>query len=111
MLETPRITSADWGSMTWLADGEEKDVALARMKVLPEATSPAHFHHDANEIIHLFRGHIRQRRDDEWIEMTPGSSIFIPAGIVHQSENLSQEEAILFIAYSNGARSYEEVPT
>ena len=109
MLIAPRIDDFDWGRMKWLAEGAALKVSLARMTVKAGATSPAHIHDNCNEVVHVLAGAISQRRGAEWIDMAAGDALTIPAGVAHQTRNGGDEDAELMIAYSSGARHYEEV--
>ena len=109
MHSAPRIDEFDWGRMEWFAEGEDIDVSLARMTVIPGATSPAHVHANCNEALHLLTGTAVQRRGAEWIDMTAGDTVTICAGEPHQTRNRGAGAAVMMIAYSSGACSYEEV--
>jgi quercetin dioxygenase-like cupin family protein len=98
--------------MDWLADDTSHSdigLSLARMTVLPGKTSPAHRHPNCNEVIHVLSGHMSERLDSKWQTASPGETIFVPAGTVHQTRCDSDEAAVMIIAYSEGARIYEEV--
>lgn len=100
----------DWGTMTWLIDDEiapSPGISLAMMTVNPNSISPAHKHPDCTETIHLLSGKITQRRGDEWIELEQGETIFIQAGLIHQTKTRGSEPARLMIAYSSGSRLYQ----
>ena len=95
--------------MEWLAQGENLGVSLALMTVRPGAVSPAHRHENCNEVIHLLQGAIQQRRADGWVALQAGGTITIMAGDVHQTRNDADIDAVMMIAYSSGARAYEEI--
>ena len=108
MLEMRRRDEFPWGSMEWLAEGEDKGVSLARMTVRANMTSPLHRHGNCNEVIHLLAGATAQRRGGEWIDMKAGDTVAVYAGDWHQTRNDGAGEAVMMIAYSSGARAYEE---
>lgn len=56
------------------------------------------------------RGNISQRLDGDWITMRQGDTLLVPAGTVHQTRNRGQDDAVLVVAYSAGARLYEDIP-
>ncbi len=97
-----------WGCMDWLMDDSVQPgagLSLARMSVNPGQTSPAHRHPNCNEAIHLIEGVVDVRVDSAWTTLTA----FVPARSVHQVRNAAGRTAIMMIAYSAGARVYEEV--
>lgn len=94
--------------MEWLADGADKSVSLARMKVSQGALSPAHRHGNCNEVIHLLSGLVSQRRGEEWTEMKAADILTVYQGELHQTRNAGVKDAVLMIAYSSGVREYEE---
>ena len=96
--------------MQWLMEDASDPRAgrsLARMTVAPGGTSPAHRHPDCSEAVHLLAGRVEQRRGDDWVALAAGETLLIPPGAVHQTRNLGPETAVLMVAYSNGARTYE----
>ncbi len=104
------MTQEDWGGMDWLAEDASHPsvgLSLARMTVLPAATSPAHRHDNANEVIHVLSGKIAQRIGQMWVEASTGDTLHVPRNAIHQTRCLSETEAILMVAYSAGARNYE----
>ncbi|MEL7480817.1 MAG: cupin domain-containing protein [Pseudomonadota bacterium] len=101
-----------WGTMAWLVEDASHpgaDLSLARMTVLPGETSPPHRHGNANEAIHVVSGEMEQRVGDSWISARTGETIYVPAGSVHQTRCSGANPVVMVIAYSAGARAYEEV--
>ena len=109
MLERAQTENHAWGAMTWLVEGAANNLSLARMVLLAGETSPAHRHGNCDEAVHVLSGRIKQRCNQEWVVMAPGDTIVIKRGDVHQTQNLSLEEACLMICYSSGERHYEQV--
>ncbi len=98
--------------MEWLMDSsilEGADVSMARMTVPAGVTSECHRHSNCTERIHLLTGQIRQRIGEEWIEMGPNETCFVPKNEAHQTENIGALEAVMMICYSAGSRQYESV--
>lgn len=98
--------------MEWLVENRTHpgaDLSLAKMTVLPGRTSPAHRHDNANEAIHVLSGHMAERVGEEWVPAGPGETIFVPVGKVHQTRCTSGDPVVMIIAWSAGARHYEEV--
>ncbi|MEO0982289.1 MAG: cupin domain-containing protein [Pseudomonadota bacterium] len=106
------MTTEPWGSMDWLVDDAIVDnagLSLARMTVSPGQTSPAHRHPNCTEAIYVLAGRIEEKVDEAWTPVAAGGSVFVPKGAVHQTRNPGDEEAVMIIAHSEGARIYEEV--
>ena len=98
--------------MVWLMDDSIRAGAghsLARMTVAPGVTSEAHRHPNCCETVHVLAGEIEQRCGEEWIKMCTGDTVLIPQGASHQTRNAGVQEAVLMIAYSEGARVYEKL--
>ena len=57
----------------------------------------------------LIRGQVRVHADDETQALEPGDSLSIPAGLVHQIENVGSDNAEMTISYSTGEREYAAV--
>lgn len=101
-----------WGTMEWLVEDKTypgADLSLARMTVLPGQTSPAHRHANSNEAIHLLSGKISERIGETWVAASTGDTVFVPAGLTHQTRCIGHETAVMMIAYSSGTRTYEEM--
>ncbi len=100
------------GHMVWLMDDTIESGAnqsLAEMYVNPGEVSELHCHGNCTEVVYLISGHIRQRINDEWIEMRAGDVCLIPFGAKHQTKNIGDEIAKMVLAYSSGIREYEAV--
>jgi quercetin dioxygenase-like cupin family protein len=98
--------------MEWLMEDTtdaQAGVSLARMTVEPGAISQAHRHPNCSEVVHLLAGRVQQRLDNHWVTLNAGDTLLIPAGAVHQTRNRGDEQSVLMIAYSSGARIYEPV--
>lgn len=98
--------------MDWLMDStisDQANVSLARMTVPAGVTSECHRHSNCTETIHLISGQIKQRIGQDWIDMRPNDTCFIPIGAAHQTKNLGDVEASMMICYSAGSRIYERV--
>jgi len=100
---------ADQVQMEWLMDDSitpGAGVSLARMTVAPGATSALHRHPNCTEAIHLVAGSIDQRIDDKWHPMNAGETVLVPRNSQHQTRCISDEPAVMMIAYSAGTRIY-----
>ncbi len=104
-----RVDAFHWGRMIWLAEGAALGLSLAKMVVAPGAVSPAHRHANCTEAIHVEAGEIEQRLGARWVRRKAGETLIIRPRIIHQTRNCGRGDAVLTIAYSSGARAYEEV--
>ena len=105
-------TVHDWGAMSWHMDDTIQpgaDVSVATMMVLPGKTSPAHRHDNVNEVIHVIKGTAEQRVGNRWATVAAGSTVFVPKGAIHQTQNIGDAPVSMLISYSGGNRHYEEV--
>ena len=72
------------------------------------AEHEAHLHKDAEEYIIIVKGRGLQTSGDEEFEVGPGDIVFVPAGDVHRTKNLSSTEPLeLYFVYA-GAPSLEK---
>jgi hypothetical protein len=58
------------------------------------------------EVICLIQGQVRVHAGDETQPLQGGDSLSIPAGLVHQIENVGSNNAEMTISYSTGDREY-----
>lgn len=68
--------------------------------VEPGAATGAHHHGDQETILYVLSGTARYRwgpRLEHVVEAEPGSFVFIPAHIVHQEVNASDQEATVWV--------------
>ncbi|MEO1405787.1 MAG: phosphoglycerate kinase [Pseudomonadota bacterium] len=100
--------------MEWLVEDASHpgaDLSLARMTVNPGHTSPAHRHTNSNEAIHVLSGRMEERIGEQWTEVGPGETVYVPTGSVHQTRCVGDEPVVMMIAYSAGRRTYEDMET
>lgn len=100
-------------NMTWLMEdkilpdtGPNAELSLAKMTLAPHSLSEAHRHPNCTEAVHILHGQIHQRIGQKWIIMQAGDTCLIPKDTPHQSRNLTDETAIMMLAYSSGTRIY-----
>ncbi len=106
----PRREAFDWGSMTWLLDGESfpgADLSLARMVLEPGRAAPRHRHPDCQEALHLLEGKVELNVGAECRVLEAGDSALVPAWAGHSLRNAGSAPAVLVIAYGSGARRFE----
>ena len=82
-------------------------LSLAKMTLAPGALSELHRHPNCTETVHVLCGAIEQRCGEHWTPLRSGETLLITANTAHQTRNEGAEPAVLMIAYSAGARTYQ----
>lgn len=87
----------DWGVLGWLSRPAigAKDLVVIEVDLLPGRGHNFHKHPDQEEVIYVIAGEIEQWLDKENQTLKPGDSVFIGAGVVHASFNVSADNARL----------------
>lgn len=76
------------------------EVWMGEVTTGPRFRSGAHHHGDVESALYVARGHCRFRwgeRLEHSADASAGDFIFVPARVVHQEINLSEEEPVVFI--------------
>ncbi len=106
--EAATFVELSWGSLTWYANrdlGNSTDMTVGRCILNPGEANPRHYHPNCSEVLVVVQGHIQHTLDgDKTVEMKAGDTISIPPNIWHRAENIGDEEAVLFIAFSSADR-------
>jgi quercetin dioxygenase-like cupin family protein len=108
--DAPAVESTgEWGSAVWLANKAltGSSISVLRMLLHPQHSGRKHRHPNADEVLYLIRGQVRVHAGQETQALQPGDSLSIPAGLVHQIENVGSDNAEMTIAYSTGERAFE----
>lgn len=101
------VEDKDWGRLVWMVSGalgNSKTMTVGKCFISPGRANPPHYHPNCDEVLHVLRGHIEHRVDDEYVEMTAGDTISIPSGRVHNARNIGTEEAEFVISFSAADR-------
>jgi quercetin dioxygenase-like cupin family protein len=99
--------SFDWGTLQWLindrlAPGAEQTLGICH--ILPGRRNPVHYHPNCEEVLTMLAGTGRHSYDGQHVDLRPGSTIRIPAGVRHNMENTGAEPIVCLIAFSSGTR-------
>ena len=97
----------DWGRLIWMVSGalgNSDTMTVGKCFIKPGRANPPHYHPNCDEILHVLRGHIEHRVDDEYVEMKAGDTISIPTGRIHNARNIGAEEAEFVISFSSADR-------
>lgn len=76
-------------------------VWMGEVTTEPRFRSGAHHHGDVESAIYVQRGRLRMRWGDRLehsIDANPGDFVFVPAHLVHQEMNISDEQLVLILA-------------
>ena len=103
--------AAPWGELTWLASaalGNSDEMTVGRCLIKAGQQNPIHSHPNCEEVLVLLQGRIAHTIENgEQIEMAPGDTITIPAGLPHCARNLGDEDAVMMIAFSSAQRQFQ----
>jgi quercetin dioxygenase-like cupin family protein len=98
----------DWGRLFWYASGKlgnSEHMTVGKCVIKPGCGNPGHHHPDCEEILHVLSGKILHHVEAaEPVEMGPGDTIALPAGLSHSAKNVGDEDAVLAIAFSSAER-------
>ncbi|MHC4145886.1 MAG: cupin domain-containing protein, partial [Planctomycetota bacterium] len=100
----------DWGHLTWLAGtkyGNADGLVLGRVTLKAGKSNPRHRHPRCEEVLYMLKGRIVHSLGDETYTLSAGDTITIPAGVFHDAKCISEEDADMIVAYSEGVRLFE----
>jgi len=86
----------DWGSLAWFSSpvaSAAKNLVVLEVSLRPAGGHNFHKHPDQEEVIYVLEGEIEQWVDREKRTLRPGDSVFIGAGVVHASFNISDRNS------------------
>jgi len=101
-----------WGEITWLANaalGSSPEMTFGKVVIESGKSNPAHSHSNCWELLYLLKGRLRHHFGEESAEMGPGDLAVVPPGLAHWAETVSEEDAVMVVAYSTGSRQTDEV--
>lgn len=106
MRELP-AQSFTWGAIKWLCNRElapSTEQTFGLVHILPGQQNPVHYHPNCEEILYVLSGECDHSFDGDWVHLTPGMLISIPAGIRHNLVNRGWEPVICVISFSSADR-------
>ncbi|MFP4027426.1 MAG: cupin domain-containing protein [Candidatus Brocadiia bacterium] len=102
---------ADWGALTWFASGELgncDEMTVGKCVIKPDCANPVHRHPACSEVLVVCQGRIAHSIENgEEVELGEGDVITIPRGMPHNARNISNQDAVLQIAFSSADRRAE----
>jgi quercetin dioxygenase-like cupin family protein len=96
-----------WGRLEWMVSGalgNSGTLTVGKCYILPGKQNPPHFHPNSDEVLHVLRGTIRHRIDNEYLGMNAGDTVSIPQYAVHNAQNLGPDVAEFVIVFSTATR-------
>lgn len=119
MIAPPVVRAADtavevypWGRLLWFVSGaldNSKTLTVGQCVIEPGQANGPHYHPNCDEVLHLLEGEIRHRVGDDYVLMSAGDTISIPAGVVHNAENVGSTPARMAITFSTADRQVVSV--
>ena len=103
----------EWGSLTWVASKELTqcdDITVGWVIIKREKSNPRHIHGNCSEVIHLQKGRLKHFVGKEFVLMEPGDTLVVPIGVDHCALNVSEEDAVMIVAYPAGERHFQAIP-
>ena len=76
--------------------------SLAEARLLPGASTAAHYHPKTEEIYYILAGQGRMRIETETAAVGPGDAIAIPPGLTHEITNTGQEPLVFLCCCAPG---------
>ncbi|HWG14204.1 MAG TPA: cupin domain-containing protein [Streptosporangiaceae bacterium] len=101
------VEEQDWGRLVWMVSGALGNSAVltvGKCFIKPGQANPPHYHPNCDEVLHVVRGHIEHRVNDEYVEMKDGDTISIPTGAIHNARNIGPGEAEFVITFNTADR-------
>lgn len=114
MIAPPVVRATDatveeypWGRLLWFASGalgNSETLTVGQCLIEPGRANGAHYHPNCDEVLHVLEGEIRHRIGDDYVLMSAGDTISIPAGLVHNAQNVGSVPARMAITFSTADR-------
>jgi quercetin dioxygenase-like cupin family protein len=103
-----------WGTSSWIsrpASTGAKQLVVIEAVLMPGFGHSFHKHPDQEEVICVIDGQLEQWLEKDNQVLTNGDSVFIPAGVVHASFNVSDKPAkfLAILGPCMGEGGYEVV--
>ena len=106
-LHTAQVETFPWGELRWLCSDRLSPGAqqtFGHCRIAPQTVNPLHFHPNCEELLYLLSGAGEHRFGDDWIPLSAGALIRIPAGVRHCLRNTGDTPLECLISFSSGVR-------
>lgn len=81
-------------------------MALGTQDLVPGAGIPMHRHETADEVLVIERGHARAVIEGQRIEVSRGSTVFVPRGTWHAVENTGEPIELMWVVTPPGLEGF-----
>ena len=89
---------------------ESGDLGVIEELVPPGRCEVPHFHTSASQVFVILAGHARMRLGERTLDLAPGDSLHVPAGVVHQFRN-DGGEPVRFLVISSPRWNWDRIET
>ncbi len=96
-----------WGAIKWLCQkglAPQAQQTRGRVYILPGQQNPLHYHPNCEEILFVLSGEGDHSFDGDWVHLSPGMTICIPAGVRHNLVNKGWDPLTCVISFSSPER-------
>jgi quercetin dioxygenase-like cupin family protein len=106
----PREHAAEtfpWGAIKWLCNKGLAPICqqtFGIVYILPGQKNPLHYHPNCDEILYVISGECDHSFNGEWVHLTPGMLMCVPAGVKHNLVNNGWEPVRCVIVFSSPDR-------
>ncbi len=97
----------EWGKLQWLCNEQLSPGAaqtLGICHIFAGQRNPLHYHPNCEEVLYMLAGTGRHSFDGQTVELRPGCTIRVPAGVKHNFVNTGSETITCLISFSAGVR-------
>lgn len=102
-----QVSKTDWGSVTWLVNGQTNAGAEQTFGVVTinsGSANPLHIHPNCEEILYVLSGTCDHRIGDDVVQLEPGMVVCIPRETPHCARTTSKENLVAVISFSSPDR-------
>ncbi len=100
--------ATEWGGLTWYASGKlgnSEDMTVGKCVLKPGMGNPVHSHPNCSEVLVVMEGTVMHAIEDgQEVQLNVGDAITLPPDLPHKARNVSDVDAVLFIAFSSADR-------
>jgi len=79
-------------------------MTLGRVTIMPGQSNASHGHPNCEEVLFLLSGELVHTYGEEEYRLEPGDAICIPPDVDHRATNVSDEPAVMIVAYNSAYR-------
>lgn len=102
-----RVEPQSWGNLLWGTSrelGNSETLTVGWCLIEEGEANGLHYHPNCDEVLVVVEGRVRHSWNGQQAEMSAGDLISIPAGVVHNAENVGSGQARLLICFSSADR-------